>query len=72
MTSTVEGTDNTSLHSLKSSNERERDTIGFRIQFIQELLKDKELEPLVNFDICDTENFKGQLIEDSEYCDGKT
>ena len=34
-----------------------RDTIPCRIEFIKELLKDKKLEPLVDFDRTDTEYF---------------
>ncbi|AYV84759.1 MAG: serine/threonine protein kinase [Hyperionvirus sp.] len=60
-----------SLHTLKSSQEREKDTIGFRIQFVQELLKDKELKPLVDFDCCETEHFKfGKHDEDESEFDG--
>ncbi|AYV80816.1 MAG: serine/threonine protein kinase [Harvfovirus sp.] len=60
--------ENNSLHTLKSSQEREKDTIGFRIQFVQELLKDKELKPLVDFDCCETEHFKfGKHDNDSEF-----
>ena len=33
------------------------DSIPFRINFIKELLNTKELKPLVNFDITDTDNF---------------
>jgi serine/threonine protein kinase len=59
--------DNTSLSSLKSQD-RCKDTIGFRIQFVQELLKGKEIKPLVDFDCNDTEYFKyGKHSKDSEF-----
>lgn len=59
--------ENTSLHTLKSSQDRSKDTIAFRIQFIQELLKGKELRPLVYPDRCDTEYFKyGKHNDDSD------
>lgn len=47
-----------SLHTLKSSKERGKDTIGFRVQFVQELLRNKSLKPLVDFDCEETEGFK--------------
>src|SRR6187431_3076029 len=63
--------ENTSLHTLKSSQDRNKDTIGFRIQFVQELLKGKQLKPLIDFDCYDTEYFKyGKHNEDSEFNDG--
>lgn len=63
---------NTSLHTLKSSQDRNKDTIGFRIQFVQELLRGKELRPLIDFDCYDTEYFKyGKHNEDSEFNDGQ-
>ena len=59
--------ENTSLHTLKSSQDRSKDTIAFRIQFVQELLKGKELKPLVYPDCCDTEYFKyGKHNDDSD------
>lgn len=60
--------ENMSLHTLRSSQDRGKDTIGFRIQFVQELLKGKDLRPLVEFESFDTEYFKyGKHNEDSEY-----
>ena len=44
-------------------------TIPVRINFIKELLKNKELKPLVNFDNTDTENFIGISKEDNEFED---
>ena len=64
--------ENMSLHTLKSSQERKKDTIGFRIQFVQELLRDKQLRPLVDFDCFETEYFKyGKHGEESEFADGQ-
>lgn len=60
--------ENTSLHTLKSSHDRGKDTINFRIQFALELLKGKELKPLVDPNCYDTEYFKyGKHDEDSEF-----
>ena len=52
--------DNTSRNSkntLSGLKDRNNDSIPFRINFIKELLDSKELKPLVNFDITETENF---------------
>lgn len=47
----------TSLHSIGSHKERKYDTIPFRLDFIKDLLDGKKLDPLVDFDNCETENF---------------
>lgn len=49
---------NSSLDTLKSSQDRQRDTIAFRIQFARDLLKGNDLKPLINFDYTDTDNFR--------------
>lgn len=57
------------LNSLRSSQDRKKDTIGYRVQFIEELLKNKELKPLINFTDtdCNTEYFKyGKHDDDTE------
>lgn len=46
-----------SLHSISSHKDRKYDTIQFRQEFIKGLLHDKIVDPMVNFNICDTENF---------------
>jgi Protein kinase domain. len=64
--------DNLSLNTLRSSKEeRNKDTIGFRIQFIRELLKGKQLKPLLDFDHHETEYFRKD-IEESEFDDGNS
>lgn len=45
------------IQSIYNHREREYDTIPFRIDFVKELLKDKELEPIVNFDDLSTDAF---------------
>jgi hypothetical protein len=45
------------LLSIGSHKERKYDTIPFRLDFIKELLNGKELEPMLDFDECDTETF---------------
>lgn len=47
---------NKSNHTLSSKNVIQH-TIPVRIDFIKDLLKDKDLQPMVNFDNTDTENF---------------
>lgn len=47
---------NKSNHTLSSKNISQH-TIPVRIDFIKDLLKDKDLQPMVNFDNTDTENF---------------
>jgi hypothetical protein len=49
--------DNTSNHTLSSLKEKDKDTIPFRIEFIKELLKDKTIEPMIDLDDTNTENF---------------
>ena len=44
------------LSGLKNKNNN-NDSIPFRVNFIKELLDNKDLKPLVNFDITETENF---------------
>ena len=46
-----------SLYSLSSHKEKSKDTIPCRIEFIKDLLKDKKLESMVDFDKADTEYF---------------
>ena len=47
----------TGLQSISSHKDRKYDTIPFRIDFIRELLEGKNLEPMINFNNCDTESF---------------
>lgn len=48
-------------------NERKKDSIPFRIKFIQELLRGKKLQPLIDFERDDTEYFKnGTCNEENE------
>jgi len=58
---------NSSRCSLHETSQKtiNNDSIPFRINFIKQLLDNKELKPLVNFDITDTENFIGQCSEKS-------
>lgn len=51
--------DNNSRNTLSGLKDRttNNDSIPFRINFIKELLDSKELKPLVNFDITETDNF---------------
>ena len=46
-----------SISTLKSYKDRKKDTIGFRIQFIKDLLEGK-MKTLIEFDQCETEYFK--------------
>lgn len=51
---------NKSLHSINSLNTlkgKDKSTIPFRIDFIKELLKNKKLQPMINFEDTATENF---------------
>ena len=48
---------NKSMQSLNSLNEKVRDSIPCRIEFIKDLLRGKKLDPLVDFDNTDTEYF---------------
>lgn len=45
------------LQSISSHKDREYDTIPFRIDFVKELLRDKELEPIINFEDVSTESY---------------
>ena len=49
--------DNKSLYSVESYKEKQYDTIPFRIDFINDLLAGKKLEPIVNFHDENTEQF---------------
>ena len=44
----------------------QKDTIPMRIEFIRNLMKDKELESLINFNSTETENFIGGRGDDDE------
>ena len=50
-----------SLSSIGSHKERKYDSIPFRIDFIKDLLGGKELQPMINFDSTETENFTGSI-----------
>lgn len=59
-----------SLTSLKSEeNARKKDSIPFRIQFVQELLKNKSLRSLIDFAQTDTEYFKHGTVMEESVCD---
>lgn len=49
--------DERSLQTLSNNEDRYRDTIKYRVEFIRELLRGKTLQPLVNFAHHDTEYF---------------
>jgi hypothetical protein len=49
--------DNHSNHTLTTIREKEQDSIPFRIEFIKELLKDKMIDPMIDLDDTNTENF---------------
>ena len=55
-----------SIDNIKKNNNDDKDSIPMRIQFIKNLLEDKDLQPLVNFDSTDTENFICRNIKDDE------
>jgi hypothetical protein len=50
----------------KSSKKLDKDSIPMRIEFIKNLLHGKDLDPLVNFDSTETENFIGLRGGDDE------
>lgn len=49
--------DQKSLYSVESYKEKKYDTIPFRIDFISDLLNGKKLEPIIDFNNTDTEQF---------------
>ena len=51
---------------INKNNIEDKDSIPMRIQFIKNLLEDKDLQPLVNFDSTDTENFVCKNLNDNE------
>jgi len=59
---------NKSNHTLNSKNTSNH-TIPVRIEFIKELMKDKDLKPMVNFDNTETENFMGLVKDDNGFED---
>jgi hypothetical protein len=55
--------DDKSINTLHSTNKKkiyEKDSIPVRIEFIRNLLKEKDLNPIVDFDITDTEHYIGR------------
>lgn len=52
------------MDNIKINNEK--DSIPMRIQFIKNLLDGKDLDPLVNFDSTETENFVCRKSNDDE------
>ncbi len=59
--------DNLSKNTLSGLKDRNNnDSIPFRINFIKELLDSKELKPLVNFDITETDNFISKKFKNSD------
>ena len=52
------------MDNIKINNDK--DSIPMRIQFIKDLLDGKDLDPLVNFDSTDTENFVCKKTNDDE------
>ena len=63
-----------SLATLMSSDYeqgRKKDSVPFRIKFIQELLRDKTLRPLIDFNREDTDYFKCGTECDDTDCDGE-
>lgn len=60
--------DSKGIQSISNHEERKYDTIPFRLDFIKDLLKDNNLEPIINFDNLETETFihpNGYLSSDS-------
>lgn len=57
---------NKSIQSLHSLNEKARDSIPCRIEFVVGLLKDKLLEPLVDFENTDTEQYLSRVKDENE------
>lgn len=57
---------NIDINKNNDKNIEDKDSIPMRIQFIKNLLEDKDLQPLVNFDSTDTENFICRNINDNE------
>lgn len=57
---------NKSIQSLHSVNEKVRDSIPCRIEFVVGLLKDKLLEPLVDFENTDTEHYLSRVKDENE------
>lgn len=55
-----------SIYSLNSKNNRQRDTIPCRIDFIRGLLKGKNLEAMVDFDNTDTDFFAPNMKGENE------
>ena len=48
-----------------NQDNQDKDSIPMRIQFIKNLLEGKDLQPLVNFDSTDTENFVCRNFNDN-------
>ena len=57
---------NIDINKNNDRNNEDKDSIPMRIQFIKNLLEDKDLQSLVNFDSTDTENFICKNINDNE------
>lgn len=57
---------NESRQSLNSLNEKVRDSIPCRIEFVVDLLKDKILDPLVDFENTDTEYYLSRVKDENE------
>jgi hypothetical protein len=53
------------LNSLNKLEEKEYDSLPFRINFIKTLLGGKEVKPMVEFDMTDTEYFMGKNIKEN-------
>jgi hypothetical protein len=51
---------------INKNNIEDKDSIPMRIQFIKNLLEDKDLQSLVNFDSTDTENFVCKNVNENE------
>jgi serine/threonine protein kinase len=61
-----------SITTLKSNEQgKRRDTIPYRIQFVQELMRDKSLRPLIDFTQVDTEYYKNgtEMSNETEFGD---
>src|SRR5439155_10884059 len=46
-----------SIQTISSHKERRYDTIPFRLDFIKDILKDNDLDPIINFENLETESF---------------
>jgi hypothetical protein len=58
-----------SLSTLNEIKEREYDSLPFRVNFIKTLLEGKEVKPMVEFDMTDTEYFMSKNVKENSNSD---